>query len=304
MKKFALLLILSFYVTLPVQAQEQQTFVPTGINWDNTAARTSRVLQQRSLSSSNAIPAGIVNVSIVHPDYLDPNQFGLLISKANSITDCHDYSSLEYQAKYIENYYMDIDVSHYRRTLNETQNPEFDCDKKSKIISGLIILSADELKRKNVRQIRFSNGNARDTYNVSVTQNAVRLTPESMIAFKAQNLQGPDKTYIQYNFVDKSLLTLQVPMAEKGEDITQAVRNLASKSALQPVLDRAGLDTSGTNNVFYFTDPNNRAAERIGADGYAEFGTINVMRPHDGPNGRTAMPTPLKVFLTRPNVTL
>ena len=304
MKKLALLLILSFYVTLPTHAQEQQTFLPMGTSWDNTAARTSQQLKQQSLSASTAIPAGIVNVSIIHPNYLESNQFGLLMSKANSIIDCNEYSPLEYEASYIENYYMDINVKHYRRTLKETQSPQFDCDTKSKIISGLIIFNVDDLKKKNVRQMRFSNGTSRDTYNVSITEDSVRLTPESMTAFKAQNLQGPDKTYIEYNFTDNTLLTLQVPMAQDGEDVMQAVRSLASQNALQPVFERKGLDTSGQNNVFYFTDPNGRALEQIGTEGYTEFGTISVTRPYDGPNGRVGMPTPLKVFLTRPNVTL
>ena len=327
MKKLAFFLILlSFHVTLPAHAQEQQTYVPKGTNWENpthgqtgteqqtyvpigtnwenTAAETSKRLKQRSLKGGNAISAGVVNISIIHPNYLESNQFGLLLTKANSFSGCHEYSPLEYDASYIENYYMDINVKHYRRNVKETQNPEFDCDTKSKVISGLIILNVDDLKRKNVRQIRFGNGQSRDTYNVSITENSVRLTPESMVAFKAQNLQGPDNTYIEYHFTDSKLLTLQVPMAQQGEDIIQSVRNLAYSKALEPVFERDGLDTSGQNNVFYFTDPEGKTLEQLGPEGYTEFGTISVNRRYDGPNGRVGMPTPLKVFLTRPNVTL
>ncbi len=330
MKKL-ILLILSFYIALPAQAQEtqtyipkgtnwdnqatgyteqsiqgveEQTYIPKGINWENKAADVSRYLKSQSLSRANKMPAGIVNVSIVHPDYLEPTQFGLLMTKANSFTGCHEYSSLEYEAKYIEHHYMDINVNHFRRTLKETQNPEFDCNTKSKIISGLIIFNADDLRKKNIRQIRFSNGTSRDSYDVILTEDSIRLVPQSMIAFKAQDLKGPDQNYLEYNFADKSLITLQVPMAKNGEDVAQAVRNLAYKSALDPVFERNGLDTSGENHVFYFTDPSGKTLEQIGTEGYTEFGTIHVKRPYDGPNGRVGLPVPLKVFLARPNVTL
>lgn len=302
MKK--LILILTFCIVPPALAQEDHSFVPIGTNWDNTAAKLSRHLKEESLSQMDIIKPGIVNVSIVHPDYLEPNQFGLLLTKSNSMTGCHEYSSLEYEAKYIEHHYMDIDVKHYRRTLKETQNPEYDCNTTSKIISSMIVFSADDLKNKNIKQIRFGNGAARDAYNVAFTENSVRLTPDSMVAFKAQDLKGADKNYIEYTYVDNSLLTLQVPMAQDGDDIAQAVRDLAYRSALTPVFELEGLDTSNENHVFYFTDPNGTTLEQIGTDGYAEFGTINVTRPYDGPNGRVGFPVPLKVFLARPNVTL
>lgn len=302
MKTLILTLILTI-LSAPAFAESQIFLIPS-TDYDNKGAKVSQFLKNQSLKKADTIPVGDVYVSIVHPDFLEPNQFGLMFKKANSETGCFEYSPIEYEASYIENFYMDINLKHYRRTVKETQNPEFDCNQKSKIISAMIVLNADDLANKKVRQLRLSNGNVRDAYDVLVTDNSVRLTPQSMVAFKAVGLMGADKSYIEHRFTDTSLVTLQVPMAKDGEDVAQAVRDLAYRRALQPVIEREGLDTSGTNNVFYFTDPNGTTLEQIGEDGYMEFGTINVSRPYDGPNGRVGMPTPLKVFLTRPNVTL
>ena len=283
---------------------QDQIFVPLGTDFDNRAARLAKFARQQSLSTPNTIPAGEVQVSIVHPDFLEKEQFALLFQRASTETGCHQYSPIEYEAKFIENYYMDIDLKHFRSSLKPTQNPEYDCNQTYKVATGMVVLNADDLAKKKIREIRFSNGQSRDAYTVNVLDNGVRLTPKSMLAFKAVNLQGPDRTYIQYNFPDNSLLKLQVPMARQGDDIAQAVRTLAFQSTLEPVFDREGLDTSGANNVFYFTDPNATTLDQLGKDGYMEIGTITIKRPYDGPNGRVAKPTDLKVFATRQDVTL
>jgi hypothetical protein len=201
---------------------------------------------------------------------------------------------------------MEVNVKHFRRNVSTTRNPHFDCDTKSKVISGMIVLDAKELKRRGVKQIRFNNGEARDSYDVSIMQNAVRLTPNSMIAFKANQgqLKGIDSNYMQYDYADNSIIKLQVPMAKSHDDVAQAVRNLAYESALEPIFDHETIDITAEPNVFYFRDNHGRVVEQIGREGYMEFGTVNVKRPYDGPHGRMALPVPLKVFLTRSNVTL
>lgn len=304
MKKIIFLTLLSLLLPLAAQAQEDQIFMPPATAYDNRGAAVNKFLKQQSFEKTDKLPVGTLYVSIIHPDYLDPDQFGLMLQKANSENSCFDYTPLEYEANYIENYYMDVTVKHYRRSLHETKYPQFDCDQKSKIVSTMIVFSANDLKKRDLKQIRFNNGSARDTYNIAYTEDSIRLIPDSMIAFKAVGLTGADKNYLEYNFVDNSLITLQVPMAQEGEDVAQAVRDLAYRSALEPVFEQKGIDTSGKNNVFYFKDPSGTTIGQLNEDGYMEYGTINVIRPYDGANGRVGMPIPLKVFLARPNVTL
>ena len=302
-----ILTLLAFPALSPsVMAQSDQIFLTPGTEYDNRGAIIQQVLRQQSFATTNKEPAGTIYLSITHPEYLESHQFGLQMTKADTTTGCDSFSPIEYEAKFVEGQYMEVNVKHFRRNNNATRNPHFDCDTKSKVVSGLIILDAQELKRRGVKQIRFNNGEARDAYNVSIMENAVRLTPDSMIAFKANQgqLKGIDKTYMQYDYADDSIIKLQVPMAQSHDDVAQAVRNLAYKSALEPIFEHDTIDVTAEPNVFYFRDNRGQVVEQIGREGYAELGTVNVKRPFDGPHGRMALPVPLKVFLTHSNVTL
>lgn len=283
---------------------ESHIFMMPGTDFENHGENVREYLKRKSFETTDRMPVGVIYTSIVHPEFLEPHQFGLLFQKANSETGCFNYTPIQYEASYIEHYYMDINLKYYRRGRTDTQDPTFDCDQKSKVVSGMIVLNAKELADKKIRQIRLGNGNVRDPYDVTVTADRVRLTPQSMIAFKAVGLTGPDKRYLEYHFADKTLLTLQVPMAQNSEDITDAIHALGKQQSLVPVIERDGLDTSGENKVFYFTDPNGTTLDQMGENGYVEFGAITVTRPYDTAQGRVGTPVTLKVFATKPDVRL
>lgn len=306
--KHILLIILMTLVFIPAakaqDADGSQIFVLPGSLHQNNAAQINQALKQQSFEKTNKQAVGNVQISLVHYHYMDPDQFGILMKLANSSTGCFGLSPLEYEANFIDDNYMDIKIKNFRRKVVKTENPEFDCDQKSKVVSGLIVISAEELKKRGVREIRFDNGNVRDAYLVTVLEDSVVLQPDSMVAFKAQGLTGPDKNRLVHYFSGKAMIAVHVPMANKGEDIAQRVRNLAYKNALTPIFEQEGLDTSGENNVFYFMDPQGRTLDRLNTDGYTELGTIQVVRPYIGPNGTQGLPTPLKVFATRPGTTL
>ena len=285
-------------------ADGSQLFVPPGSLFQNNAARVNQVLKERSFAKTNKQEVNNVQISLVHYHYMDDDQFGLLMKLANVSAGCFELSPLEYEANFIDNNYMDIKIKSFRRKVIKTENPEFDCNQKSKVVSGLVVLSAKELKKRGVREIRFDNDQVRDAYKVTILEDSIVLEPDSMIAFKAQGLTGPDKNKLVHYFSGKAMVAVHVPMANKGEDIAQRVRNLAYKNALTPIFEQEGLDTSGANNVFYFMDPQGRTLDQLNADGYTELGTIQVTRPYIGPNGRQGLPTPLKVFVTRPGTTL
>lgn len=309
MKNFIFIALLAFAAfSIPAHAQDadgSQVFIAPGTNYENNAARVIEERKKASLSKTDKIEVKNVEVSLVHHSYMEPEQFGIMMKTANQVSGCFDIGPLEYEANFIEGNYMDIKIKDFRRNVVKTKNVAFDCDQKSKVVSGLVVLSTNDLKEKGVRQIRFNNGSTTDNYNVTITPDSIILKPESMIAFKAVGLVGPDKDRLVHYFNGQSVVALHVPMANESDDITQAIRNLAYKNALTPVFEKEGLDTSGADNIYYFTDPTgNMLANFLGDETYAELGTIQALRPYDGPQGRQGLPVPLKVFITRPGTTL
>ena len=306
-KNIFLIALITLIFIPTAQAEEadgSQIFVAPGSLYQNNAARVNQVLKERSFSKTDKQDVGNVQISLVHHHYMDADQFGILMKLADVSSGCFELSPLEYEANFIDNNYMDIKIKNFRRKVMKTENPEFDCNQGSKVVSGLVVLSAKELKKRGVREIRFDNGQVRDAYVVTIKKDSIVLKPDSMIAFKAQGLTGPDKDKLVHYFGGKGMVAVHVPMANKGEDIAQRVRTLAYKNSLTPIFEQEGLDTSGDGNVFYFMDPQGKTLGGLNEDGYTELGTIQVTRPYIGPNGRQGLPTPLKVFATRPGTTL
>lgn len=307
MRIFLLIALSLIMFSQPVIANdgvESNVFLPPGTDYENKAAILNQILKQQSFEKNNKIEVNKVLMSLVHYHYMEPDQFGILMKTANSETGCFDVTPIEYEASFIDNNYMDIKIKDYRRTKVKTQDVTFDCDQKSKVITGLVVVSATELQERGIRQIRFSNGEFRDHYDVTFLPDSIRLKPQSMIGFKAEELVGPNKDYMVHYFTDKALVAVHVPMAQDSDNITQKVRNLAYQRALQPVYDQEGIDTSGEGNVFYFKDPTGRSLNNLNEDGYVELGSIEVLRPYVGTKGREGIPISLKVFLTRPGTTL
>lgn len=309
MQKFILLSLFSllFLLPAPTHAQDKadgQIFTPPGTNFVNKAAKVNEILKQRSMTKNNKIGVNEVQISLVHHHYMEPDQFGIMMSLADATSGCFELSPLEYEASFIEGNFMDIKVKEYRRTMTKTKDVAFDCNQKIQTVNGLVVISAEDLKTRGIRQIRFSNGNVRDSYNVKILNDRIEITPESMAAFKAKGLSGENKDRLVHYFNGNGIVALHVPMAAQGDDVAQAVRDLAYKRALTPIFEQEGLNTSNNDNIFYFEDPNNRVLEKLNADGYVELGSIPVIRPYDGGNGRQALPVPLKVFATRVGTTL
>lgn len=307
MKKILLIALSSACFILPSSMSahaDSQVFVTPGSTFANDAAATVKKLKEQSLAKSGKIKVGNVNISLVHHHYMEPDQFGILMKIANSVSGCFKLSPLEYEATFIDGNYMDIEVKSFRRTAVKTKNVAYDCNVGSKVVSGLIVVSAKDLKKRKIREIRFSNGTTRDSYKVKILDDSIQLKPESMVAFKAKGLVGADKDRLIHYFSGKGLVALHIPMARKGEDIAQTIRTFAYQHALTPVFEQGGIDTSGKNNVFYFMDPSGNTLNRLNDDGYAELGEIQTSRPYNGSQGRSSLPIPLKVFATRPGTDL
>jgi hypothetical protein len=242
------------------------------------------------------IPARIVEVSITHPNYMEADQFGILMKVPNAVSGCYDVSSLEFETSFIEGNYMDIKVKGYKRTPVKTQYVAFDCDVGTKVISAMIPISANDLRNRGIRQIRFNNGNIEDSYDVKVSDTSITLTPERSAAFKPK---GAQDGFLIHSFGGAGLVALHVPMANKGDDLQQIISNFAHKNALSPAENK-----SPENNVFYFMDESGKTLSKLSEVGYIELGTISILRPYNEGLGLQRLPSPLKVFATRPGTTL
>jgi hypothetical protein len=243
------------------------------------------------------IPAHIINVSLIHHSYMEADQFGILMKVPNAVSGCYDVSNLEFETSFIEGNYMDIKVHGFRRTPVKTKNVAFGCDISTKVISAMIPISANDLRNRGIRQIRFDNGNIEDNYDVKVSENSITLTPErNSLVFKAMDSQNGK---LIHSFDGAGIVALHVPMANKSDDIEQIVRNFAHKNALS-LTDKKALK----NNVFYFMDESGKTLSRLGDVGYVELGTISTLRPYNEGQGLRRLSVPLKVFATRPGTTL
>ena len=300
---FALLLCL---LSLPALAQEKESyvFVPPGTNFKNETADYVRDLQRKSLQENGFIKPTLIEVSLVHYTYMDPDQFGILMTVPDVVSGCWDISPLQYEANFIDPYYLDVKVKDYQRKVIETSNVQSGCPAGNKMATALLVLSKSDLEKRQIRQIRFTSGFSADYYDLIYGNNTLQLKPQSMVVFKAKNLEGAMKDRMGISFDGTGRVALHVPMATKDDNVAAAVRQFALRNALTPDADNAMSYSASGSPVFYYYDVTGRILGQVGDDGYAPVGTITAARPYDGPTGRTQIGVPLQVFATRPGTNL
>ncbi len=294
MKKASLtLFIFTLFLAMPTIANAQAAQNP---------ADAIRAQQQASLPKTEQLNSKTVLVSLVHYSYMDPDQFALKLRVPEVSAGCFTSGNLQYKAEYKAGGFMDINVKGFRRTAVKTQNPSFDCNTRNQSVESMIVLSANDLRQKNIKQLRFKNGSKRDKYNVTISDDKIILQPESMVTFIAQGLGGMNNNQLIHRFGKTRIVALHVPMANPNDDIHNAIRNFAAKNALVPATDSKNTKTK--YNVFYYADTNGKWLDQLGDQNHLEIGTIDLLRPYDTPQGQMGLPVPLKVFITRPETTL
>ena len=286
--------LFSSFAALSASAQESQTFVPPGSTWENKAEQRIKILNQQSLKQKGGVVPQELQMSIVHYDYMESDQFGILMKTPETVTGCFDISPIGYEATFVGDLYMDINVTSYNVTPIKTQNVQYACNQGYRAATGLIVLSADDLRARRTRQIRFTNGQARDNYNIIMSNDSITLQPESMIVFKAKNGN------LSYGTNPMQIVALDVPMAKEGDDVAQAVRTLAAQKGLNPITDAQNLpkEIKDMPNRFYFLDETGRYSEAMDEKGYLEIGMVPAPRTFVDENGRSQKNVPLKVFVT------
>ena len=294
-------LLLTFILALTSSygyAQESQTFIPPTSDWVNKAAERIKILNQQSLEKSGGVVPKEIHMSVVKYAYMEPDQFGILMKTPETTTGCYDISPIAYEAKFIGNLYMDVEVQSYDVKPVKIKHGSFECNQGYKRATGLIVLNISDLKERGTRQIRFTNGESRDTYEVIINDNKITLQPQSMIAFKTHSGN------LTYTMGGGGIIALQVPMAKDGDNIAQRVRTLAAQNSLTPITDASAFNLKENENIFYYQDEDGRFSDMLESDGYAELGEIPVARPYIAQNGQQQMAVPLKVFVTKHNNTL
>lgn len=229
----------------------------------------------------------IINVSIVHKNYMEPQQFAVFMKVPDAVSGCYDVSMMGFQTSFIEKNYLDIEVKGYKRTPIKTKNIAYDCPVGTKVITATIPLDANILKERNIRQIRFKRGNIEDAYDVAMTEGSITFTPRRTTSFKPAGL-------LTHNYSGGGLVRLQVPMANKGDIYNTTLKNFAYGRALMP----------SEKGQFIFMDKSGETTAKMNENGYVELGTIQVNRPYNGGNGAQMTTVPLKVFASRPDTTL
>lgn len=294
---------------MPAMAQndanlpEMMTYDPTFTGGLNQEAERIRDLQRESLGDKGYITPTAVNISIVHPAYMDENQFGIQMAVPDVVSGCYTLTPLEYEAKFAQPDSLNIRVKHYRRIAPQGANAR--CDTRNKMATALMVLDKKDLRARGTKEINFSTEAARDTYRIVLGDNRLELIPQSMMVFKAPGLTGELKDRLVYTFASSKMVALQVPMAKPGEDLSEEINGFARSRALTPA--NADAPTSWAGNgaaTYYFYDDGGHVVAQIAEKGYAELGKITVSRPYDGPDGRTEAPVTLSVFVTRPGTQL
>ena len=290
-------LLMTLSVPALAQEREQQTYAP-GSNFKNQVGETVRRLQRESIQKQGYIKPGLIELSLVREPYMEGSQFGILMTVPDVISGCWDVSPLEYESSFIDPYYFDVKVKDYKRTKIEVENVEYECPAQNKMTTALIPLDAQDLKKRQIRQIRFSTGYVADYYDIRYTENGITLIPQSMVIFKAKELVGERKDRMHFDFGVQGVVTLHVPMAKKGDNVTQALQSFAYRHALTASPDMTPTIHRDGSVSMTFTDQTGRVKSQIGQDGYASMGQIMVARPFDGPQGRALTNVPLQVYVT------
>lgn len=310
MTRLIALALLALAFAAPAFAQtedtpESMTYDPTFTGMRNEAGDYIRDLQKQSMADKGFIKPQVVQVALIEYPYMEDGQFGIQMSVPDMVSGCYTLTPLEYEANFVDPYYLDIKVKKYRRIPPEGTEATQKCDRQNKMSTALMVLSKKDLEKRGTQEIRFTTEVASDTYKILLDDTQIALVPKSMVVFKGQGMSGPLKDRLIHTFSSNKMVVLQVPMASAGENLNDQILSLAYSRGLTPV---QGSEVSWNNNgraSYYFMDQGGLVASQINPEsGYAQIGTIEAARPYDGAEGRSETMVPLTVFATRPGTEL
>lgn len=152
-----------------------------------------------------------------------------------------------------------------------------------------IALSYDQLEEENIKSIMFQSGNAKDKYDVQLSENSIRLTPVQQTTFVPADIPGG----LTHRFYDQDTLILSAPAANSNID-TQ-ILNLAEDYGLtpaEPLLNAAG--------HYFFRDKTGGIKAKLSNKTSMKLDVIKIDDIFLGANGKYRVQKPIDVFVRIP----
>lgn len=294
------LLSACFLLSTPALAQSapETQFFDHGTDFVNDAAELDRILKELSMEERNEIKPNEVLVSLFQEDYMDlSDQFAIRLTVPQVVSGCYEFTPLEYEASFIDPYYLDIKVKHYRRDLIKMENPHLDCPGTYSRAEAMIPLSRRDLMTRGTKQIKFRTENITEYYDLDLYDNKVTLKPQSMAVFKSE-LDWLTQE-LQYDMDHKRKVQLYVPMARADDDLILELHQFAQMRGLVPV-EEGKVKVEDPKNIIVVKDEKGALINTLKAERIQEVGSIPVTRQvrdengvHDTTIGLTVFAKPL-----------
>ncbi len=295
MRRF-LIISTCLLASVPAFAQQktETQFFHHGTDFVNEAAELDRLLKELSMHERGEIKPREIHVSLFQADYMKPDdQFAIRLSVPDVIAGCYELSPLEYEASFIDPYYLDIRVKHYRRDLIESNQPHLDCPGTYSRAEAMIPLSKRDLMTRGTKQIRFQTESITEFYDLDLEGHKVTLKPQSMVVFKAEiDRLTQDMTY---DMEQHKKVQLYVPMARSEDDLIMALEQFAQMRGLMPV-DMGKQSVQDPKNIIVVEDRSGGLARSLKDTKVQEVGAIPVTRQVRGENGIQDTSISLTVF--------
>lgn len=282
--------------SMPAFAQQktETQFFHHGTDFVNEAAELDRLMKELSMHERGEIKPREVHVSLMQADYMKPDdQFAIHLVVPDVVAGCYELSPLEYEASFIDPYYLDIRVKHYRRDLIQSSQPHLDCPGTYSQAEAMIPLSKRDLMMRGTKQVRFQTESITEFYDLDLHGNTITLRPQSMVIFKADiDRLTQDMTY---DMERHKKVQLYVPMARSDDDLTMALEQFAQSRGLMPV-DMGKVSVQDPKNIIVVEDRSGGLSGSLKDTKVQEVGSIPVKRQVRGENGIQETSIPLTVF--------
>lgn len=278
-------------ISAPCLAQQkpESQIIDHGTGFVNEAAELDQIRKQQSMALRGQIKPTTVQVILAREPYMEGDQFALKLRVPDVVSGCFSVSPLEYEATYIDPYFLDIKVKHYERRVTPSQQPHLECEAGYKASEAVIPLSITDLTTRGTRQIKLRTDVITELFDVSFDGLTVTMRPQSAVVFKPQN------TVLDLGVA--TMLRLYVPMAREGEDVRAQLASFAQSNgyAVEPTpeVKRQGV----IDNSLIIRDERGALLSQLPPEGgVLQLGTIDVLRPVRNADGVYNARFPLTVF--------
>lgn len=277
-----------------------------GFGWTNDAAALDQYVKERNMRAQGEIIPDKVVMYLEREPYMDDgDQFALKFVVPESVTGCIDYSPIEYEANFVDPYYLNIDIKHYEEIKVSSDAPHLDCPRTYRRPEAVIPLSRKDLQARGTKQFKINGKNFRKVLNVAFEDNKVILREQPGL-LGVGLIQGREIKIDHYemDFDDAKRLALFVPMSRDGEDLYDQLVNFAGMQGLI-VEDKTLIgdpawegikSTKPDRSYIIVMDRDGRLTSQFTDKEMREVGQISVLRPVQTPNGVRDANIPLTVF--------